>query len=193
MLLWPAFAALPSSHRFDATGRRGKPPHSRRKFQAVFPFADFGEREIETSRKTRTGNSNFVVCRSGILAPAPNWRLEAAITGTLGSVPLHCGGRHLCLPVSAASSRVIRLPWRGCQVAPHSARAHLDTAPEHNTIGARLCAKHSRSDRDSTMKSSAGIRRIRAGWFCEAAAAGLRHSRAPGQCPVTPHSAGSAG
>ena len=31
-----------------------------------------------------------------------------------------CGGRHLCLPVSAASSRVIRWLWRGCQVAPIS-------------------------------------------------------------------------
>jgi len=44
MLLWPYFAALPSSHRFDATSRRGKPPHLRRKFQAVFPFAGSGER-----------------------------------------------------------------------------------------------------------------------------------------------------
>src|SRR5208283_1398150 len=33
------------------------------------------------------------------LAPAPNWRLEAAIAGTLGSVPLHRGGR--LLPGSA--------------------------------------------------------------------------------------------
>jgi len=29
------------------------------------------------------------------LVLAPNWRLEAAITGTLGSVPLHRGGGHL--------------------------------------------------------------------------------------------------
>jgi hypothetical protein len=43
------------------------------------------------------------------LMPALNWWLEATITGTLGSVPLHCGGRHPCLPVSAASSRVIPL------------------------------------------------------------------------------------
>jgi hypothetical protein len=48
------------------------------------------------------------------LALAPDWRLEAAITGTLGSVPLHRGSRHLCLPVSAASSRVIRWLWCGC-------------------------------------------------------------------------------
>ena len=45
------------------------------------------------------------------LVPALNWWLEATITGTLGSVPPHCGGRHLCLPVSAASSRVFL--WLG--------------------------------------------------------------------------------
>ena len=44
------------------------------------------------------------------LVPALNWWLEATITGTLGSVPPHCGGRHLCLPVSSASSRVFHLP-----------------------------------------------------------------------------------
>jgi hypothetical protein len=31
-----------------------------------------------------------------------------------------------------------------------------------------------------------GIRRIPAGRFCEAAAAGLQHSRAPGQCADAP-------
>src|ERR1017187_9454952 len=29
------------------------------------------------------------VSRAHLGAPAPNWRLEAAITGTLGTVPLH--------------------------------------------------------------------------------------------------------
>jgi hypothetical protein len=55
--------------------------------------------------------------RARNLAPPPNWRLEAALTGTLGSVPLRCGGRHLCLPVNAASSRMVHSPWRGCQSA----------------------------------------------------------------------------
>jgi hypothetical protein len=46
-----------------------------------------------------------------------NWRLEAAFTGTLGSVPLRGGGGHPCLPVSAASSRVIHLQW-SVRIAP---------------------------------------------------------------------------
>jgi hypothetical protein len=41
------------------------------------------------------------------LDPQPHWRLEAAITGTRGNAPLPRGGRHLCRPVSVASSRVI--------------------------------------------------------------------------------------
>src|ERR1017187_4185199 len=53
------------------------------------------------------------------------------------------------------------------------------TALERNTIGARLCAKH-QPQHDEKL---CGIRRIPAGWFCEAAAAGLRHSRAPGAVP----------
>jgi len=49
------------------------------------------------------------------LASTPNWRLEAAITGTLGSVPLHRGGRHLGLPVSGGFQprdpfAVVRVP-----------------------------------------------------------------------------------
>jgi hypothetical protein len=48
--------------------------------------------------------------------------------------------------------------------------------PESNRIGARLCAKH----QPQHVEKLYGIRRIPAGWFCEAAAAGLRHSRAPG-------------
>jgi hypothetical protein len=48
--------------------------------------------------------------------PAPNWRLEAAITGTLGSVP-PLWRQASCLPVSAASSRVIHWLGHGGQVA----------------------------------------------------------------------------
>jgi hypothetical protein len=44
------------------------------------------------------------------LMPALNWWLEPTIGGTLVRVPPHCGGRHLCLPVSTASSRVVPLP-----------------------------------------------------------------------------------
>jgi len=51
-------------------------------------------------------------------APPTYWRLKAALTGTLGSVPLRRGGRHLCLPVSAASSRVVLLAWGWCEIAP---------------------------------------------------------------------------
>jgi hypothetical protein len=51
-------------------------------------------------------------------------------------------------------------------------------------IGARLCAKH----QSQHVEKLCGIRCIPAGWFCEAAAAGLRHSRAPGavrECALT--------
>jgi hypothetical protein len=43
-------------------------------------------------------------------------------------------------------------------------------------LGARLCAKHQPQHVDKVC----GIRQIPAGWLCIAAAAGLRHSRAPG-------------
>jgi hypothetical protein len=52
MLLWPA-SALP---------RRGKPHSLEYENQGRFPFTDCGEREVKVSRKTRSGNSNFVVC-----------------------------------------------------------------------------------------------------------------------------------
>jgi prepilin-type N-terminal cleavage/methylation domain-containing protein len=57
-------------------------------------------------------------------------------------------------------------------------RTHSGTAPERDEIGARLCAKH----QPQHVKKLCGIRRIPAGWFCEAAAAGpapAGHSRAP--------------
>jgi hypothetical protein len=60
------------------------------------------------------------------------------------------------------------------------------TAPERNRIGARLCAKHSRSDRDSTWKNF-----VASGVFQQAGFAKLLrlvpheagHSRAPGAVP----------
>jgi hypothetical protein len=55
---------------------------------------------------------------------------------------------------------------------------------KRNKIGARLCAKH----QPQHVEKLCDIRRIPADWFCEAAAAGLRLSRAPGAVSVTPQS-----
>jgi hypothetical protein len=58
------------------------------------------------------------------------------------------------------------------------------TVPERNKIGARLCAKH----QPQHIKRLCGIGHKATGWFCKTAAAGLRHSRAPGQCQDAPKS-----
>jgi len=79
--------------------------------------SNFGER-IQNSefriQEMGIAMNYFWKRRSAPLAPAPNWRLEAAVTGTLGSVPLHRGGRHLCLPVSGGFQP--RDPFAGVRV-----------------------------------------------------------------------------
>jgi hypothetical protein len=54
-------------------------------------------------------------------------------------------------------------------------RAHPRTAPERSKVGARLGVQH----QPQHVKNLRGIRRMPTGQFCEAAAAGLRRSRAP--------------
>jgi hypothetical protein len=54
-------------------------------------------------------------------------------------------------------------------------RAHPRTAPERSKVGARLGVQH----QPQRVKNLRGIRRMPTGQFCEAAAAGLRRSRAP--------------
>src|ERR1017187_3662852 len=87
-------------------------PRSARRKSSLFPGAGVTRLKPKESQRLLASSPQSETGRN--LAPAPNRRLEAAITGTLGNVPLHRGGRHLCLPVSAASSRVIR--WPGCGV-----------------------------------------------------------------------------
>ena len=55
-------------------------------------------------------------------------------------------------------------------------RAHQRTAPERSKVGARLGVQH----QPQHVKNLRGIKRKPTGQFCEAAATGQRHSRAPG-------------
>jgi len=82
MLLWPASALL----------RRGKPHSLECENQGRFPFADCGEREVEISRKTRSGNSNIA-------------SRDEAMRGDWGHHPR--SGGHPWLPYRPASSRVV--------------------------------------------------------------------------------------
>ena len=65
-------------------------------------------------------------------------------------------------------------------------RAHLGTAAKVSRNGARLCATH----QPQHVEIHCGFGRIPCAQSCEAAAAGLRHSRAPGACQDAPDDIG---